>query len=242
MARTVNEDEHNIKRNEILDAAHRLVMTKGYQQMTIQDVISALGISKGAFYHYFDSKQTLLAGLIERIRELSQLALAPILENPELTALEKMQAYFTGAQRWKSGQKAYMIQILKVWYDDDNALVRQKVYATTAKYFAAELGKVIRQGVQEGSFSTPYPDQAAAMITSLLTAWGDDFAQALFEREEHGTALPENVTGENLEVTLAAYNHAVEQVLGAQPGSLHLIELETLREWVDTPAEAGITQ
>lgn len=241
MARTIKEEDYTQKRNEILDTAYRLVMTKGYEQMTIQDVISALGISKGAFYHYFDSKQALLAGLIERIRETSQAALAPIIENPEMTALEKIQAYFTSAQRWKSGQKDYMLQLLKVWYDDDNALVRQKVYATTAKYFASELGKVIHQGVEEGAFTTPYPDQAAGMMISLLTAWGDEFAQALFNQRENGTVMPENVTGGNLEVTLAAYNHAVEQVLGAKPGTLQLIDVETLREWMDVMETEGFS-
>lgn len=239
MARTIKEEDYTQKRNEILDAAYRLVMTKGYQQMTIQDVISALGISKGAFYHYFDSKQSLLAGMIERIREISQATLAPIIENPQMTAVEKIQAYFTSAQRWKSGQKEYMLQILKVWYDDDNAVVRQKVYATTARHFAGELSKVIRQGVEEGSFTTPYPDQAASMMISLLTAWGDEFAQALFEQQTHGIALPENVTGASLETTLAAYNHAVEQVLGAKPGILQLIDLETLREWMDVMEKEG---
>jgi len=52
---------------EILDVAQRLVNTKGYEQMTIQDLLDELQISKGAFYHYFGSKQALLEAIIERI-------------------------------------------------------------------------------------------------------------------------------------------------------------------------------
>ena len=51
MARTVKA--HAVRRNEILDVAQRLIYTKGYEQMTIQDILDGLQISKGAFYHYF---------------------------------------------------------------------------------------------------------------------------------------------------------------------------------------------
>ena len=54
MVRTIKEPSE--RRNDILDAARRLIYTKGYEQMTIQDILDELGISKGAFYHYFDSK------------------------------------------------------------------------------------------------------------------------------------------------------------------------------------------
>jgi AcrR family transcriptional regulator len=56
MARTVNEQEYAEKRGQILDAAQRLVYTKGYERMTIGDILADLQISSGAFYHYFDSK------------------------------------------------------------------------------------------------------------------------------------------------------------------------------------------
>ncbi|NPV57631.1 MAG: TetR/AcrR family transcriptional regulator, partial [Anaerolineae bacterium] len=38
MARNINPEEHNEKRNQIMDAAQRLIYTKGYQQMSIQDI------------------------------------------------------------------------------------------------------------------------------------------------------------------------------------------------------------
>ena len=56
MARIVNEAAHTARRNAILDAAQRAIITKGYEQMAIADLLSELRISSGAFYHYFDSK------------------------------------------------------------------------------------------------------------------------------------------------------------------------------------------
>lgn len=233
MARTINEEEYAVKRNEILDAAYRLVLTKGYLQMTIHDVQSALGISKGAFYHYFDSKQALLAGLIDRIRQEAEAVVLPIVEDPHLSAIEKLQGYFSVAQQWKSGRKAYLLQVLRMWYDDDNAVLRQKVNSTTIKGFSVLFTRIIQQGVEEGVFNTPFPDQAAGMVVALFQAFGETFAQAMLEQYANGLPPPRNGAAHNLPATVAAYNQAVERILGAPPGSLHLIDPETLQEWLE---------
>ena len=51
---------HAVRRDEFVDAAQRLIQSPGYEQMSVQDVLDELGASKGAFYHYFDSKEALL--------------------------------------------------------------------------------------------------------------------------------------------------------------------------------------
>src|ERR1044071_10217614 len=66
MARTVNEQEHDAKHNAILDAAEHLLLTRGYEQTAIQDVLDALEMSKGAFYHYFASKSELVLAVVQR--------------------------------------------------------------------------------------------------------------------------------------------------------------------------------
>ena len=42
---------------KILDAAAALFAEKGYQSTTLQDIIDATGLSKGAVYHHFRGKQ-----------------------------------------------------------------------------------------------------------------------------------------------------------------------------------------
>ena len=84
----MNEAAHAERRNAFLDTAQRLIGTKGYEQMTIQDVLDDLGASKGALYHYFDSKQSLLKGIVERYAEAVEVHLARCAADPELTALE----------------------------------------------------------------------------------------------------------------------------------------------------------
>src|SRR5215813_5003396 len=95
MARTVNEEEYTTKRNEILDVAQRLVFTKGYERMSIQDILDALKISKGAFYHYFDSKAALLEAYIERGQDDLDKVCSAIVDDPSLSAPDKLRRFFT---------------------------------------------------------------------------------------------------------------------------------------------------
>ncbi len=179
MARTIKHKEHAERRNEILDAAQRLIYTKGYEQMSIQEILDDLHMSKGAFYHYYDSKQALLEALIERTMDEMERLLVPIVEDPSLPALAKLQRYFDAAARWKAARKAYMIELMRMWYDDHNALFRQKVFAATIVRVTPLLTAIIRQGVQEGTFTTPYPDQAGEIVVSLFQSLGDAFLAPL---------------------------------------------------------------
>ncbi len=228
--------EPTVRRNEIIAAAEGLVYTKGYEQMTIQDILDALHISKGAFYHYFDSKQALLEALIDHMIQIVVPLLAPIANDPHLSALEKLNRFFNTAARWKSAQKIYLLNLFRVWYDDDNAIVRQKMFAATIKQAGPLLGVIIRQGVQEGVFSTPYPDYAGDVALLLLQTGGDSVARMLLTTEPQRNDL------EFARNAVAAYTDSLERTLGAPQGSIHIVDDEILKVWfVSSHDEVAVT-
>ncbi|HEU5103312.1 MAG TPA: TetR/AcrR family transcriptional regulator, partial [Roseiflexaceae bacterium] len=229
MPRIVNEKEYAIKRNAILDVAQRLVYTKGYEQMAIQDILDELQMSKGAFYHYFDSKPALLEALTERMQQEALRLLTPIVEDPQLPALEKLQRFFDAAVQWKTARKAFMIELTRVWYADHNAIVRQKMMAMLSKGTIPLLTQIFHQGIQEGVFTITFPDQFGAIYLSLMQAVGDGFAELLLVDQPRGDEL------QRAERLVAAYTDALERLLGAPAGSLHLMDAEWLAEWFDAP-------
>jgi TetR/AcrR family transcriptional regulator, transcriptional repressor for nem operon len=229
MARTVKEEDYTARRNEILDVARRLVYTKGYEQMSIQDILDAMKISKGAFYHYFESKQVLLDGLIDRMLDESDQILRPIVDSKELSAIEKMQRYFDSSGRWKVAQKTFMIELLRIWRTDANALMRQKQEVAAIKHITPMLAEIIRQGIAEGTFSTKYPDQFGSMLLGLSRGFEDTVAELLLADKPPPDAL------QRLEAALGAYSESMERVLGAPPGSLPLGDIEMIKEWLTTP-------
>src|SRR4051794_41269773 len=74
--RAVNPHKHAARRDEFIEAGQRLIQTRGYEQLSIEDLLAEVGASKGAFYHYFDSKQSLLEAIIERLRAHALLRVA----------------------------------------------------------------------------------------------------------------------------------------------------------------------
>ena len=225
MARIVKEHEYAARRNAILDVARRLVETKGYEQMTIHDLLDALQISSGAFYHYFDSKPALLEVLIARMLDEVEQLLLPIVHDPELSALDKLQSFFATLNQWKIAQKPFVLAFMRVWYADDNALVRQKLHKTRVKRLMPWLTAIIRQGVQEGVLTTPYPDQAGRVLLSLVEDLGDTLAGLLLSDEpKQDDLLP-------IERIVAASTDALERVLGAPRASLQFVDAQTLKEW-----------
>ena len=168
MARIVNKEEYELRRNEILNAAQMLVYSKGYDQMSIQDILAAVHISKGAFYHYFDSKQALLEALIERLALQVIKIITPIVQDDRLPATEKLRRVFDMASRWKTDRKEYLIKMVNVWYADENAVLRQKAQSAVLPLIAPLLTTIFYQGVREGVFHTEYPDQISGIIFSLL--------------------------------------------------------------------------
>jgi AcrR family transcriptional regulator len=232
MARILNEEEHAARRNEILDAALQLIYTRGYEQMTIQDVIDALHISKGAFYHYFDSKHALLEGVVYRMTDAAKGLIQPIIDDPRLSAIEKFHAYFDTGVRWKSDRKDFFLALLRVWYHDDNAIVRQKVTATGMQWIRPVMETIIRQGVREGVFTTPTPEETGVVVVSLLESMSTALAALILAGDI------DNDQFDLLTRTVSAHQDALERILRAPTGSLHLMDVETLRVWVMTKENA----
>jgi TetR/AcrR family transcriptional repressor of nem operon len=231
MPRSLNEKEYALRRNAILDVTQRLVYTKGYEQMAIQDILDELQISKGAFYYYFDSKPALLEALIERMQQEVLRLFIPIVQDPQLGALEKLQRFFDVAVRWKTARKTFMLELTRVWYTDHNAIVRQKMMAMLSRGAVPLLTEIFHQGIREGVFNISFPDQIGAIYLSFMQAIGDGFAGLLLVDEPQGDEL------QRAEKLIAAYTDTLERLLGIPAGSLQLMDPESLKEWFPAPSD-----
>ena len=220
MAKHIKAQEYERKRNAILDVAQRCIVSSGYEQMSIQDILVELKISKGAFYHYFGSKQELLEVLVERMLSEAEGLLRPLMQDAQLTALEKLQRFFASLINWKSTQQGVVRALLRAWYADENALVRQKVRTSTLQRLAPLLTIAIRQGQQEGIVSTDYPDEVGEVALSLGMDLGDALGRMLLASE----GSVDNM--QRFGHTLAMYVNAMERVLGVRAGSLQVISMD----------------
>ncbi len=225
MARIVKQEEYSAKRNQILDVARSLVYAKGYEQMTVQDILDGLEISRGAFYHYFDSKQALLEALVDRMADDAGQTLLSFVAQPDLPAIEKFRRYLDGSARLKSDQKTLIVGLLRTWYTDENARIRQKLTTGSIERTAALLAPIIRQGIEEGVFTTRFPAQVAEIIAGVALSQLDTILALLLNPQLDQAGV------EELQTIQEAYVDTVERVLGAPAGSLRVFGPDAFREW-----------
>ena len=133
--------------------------------------------------------------------------------------------------QWKSGQKAYMMAILKAWYSDENALVRQKMIMTSTINLGELLNRVFLEGIKQGVFHTDYPEMAGRIVFALMTQMSDSLGHILLRVNSDPPGNGNDVI-KAMEQIICSYTDAIEKILGAESGSIHLIDLEAMKEWI----------
>jgi AcrR family transcriptional regulator len=79
------------RKEEIIAAAQKLFLEKGYLKTKVSDIVKSIGVSQGIFYYYFPSKEMVLDEIVVRYMTLHLAEAKKILENAELSPLMKME-------------------------------------------------------------------------------------------------------------------------------------------------------
>ena len=231
MPRVLDVSAHASRRERFLEAAARLIVIKGYQRMTVQDVLDDVQQSKGAFYHYFDSKQALVEGVIDeesgRIVEACQRRL----ETPGLPALNKLRQLFQEGNRLKLERKGLRLALLPMWLSDENAVIRQRMLFRARERLTPLLSQVITEGIDEGVFVTRYPDHVGRIVFAVVQDFQEAFIRLIVAPQ---SGVPDRVRVEQI---VAACHDTLERILGARSGALQLFDAVQLMGWFDRSGE-----
>lgn len=157
MVRVVKKPEE--RRREIVSASRSLFLKKGYENTTMQDVMTILQIAKGTTYHYFKSKEELLEAVVEDMAAEYMTAVETALNNCQGNALDKMRVLFF-AGRMPSEQK----DAIKNLHISGNMGMHVRLLAVTLTRLAPLYASVISQGCEEGLFHTEHPLECAEIL------------------------------------------------------------------------------
>jgi len=193
------------RRNDILDAAERLFTTKGYSATTVNDILQTVGIAKGTFYYYFQSKEEVMDAVVMRFIDTEIEAAQAIATDPNLQAAEKLFQIIMAHNR-DTDRKEQMIEQL---HEINNAEMHQKSLVETILRLSPVLTGVIEQGIAEGKFRTPYPKET---VEFLLVSSQFLFDEGLFQWEP-----------DELLRKAVAFIHILEATLGAETGSFEYL-------------------
>lgn len=212
MARIVKKAAE--RREEILQTAQQLFYSTGYDTTSVNMIIQQMGISKGAFYHHFKSKEELLNALTKRFTAEIMMQLDPIMNNPELNALEKLNQIFLRSSILKMERFDFIVTIIKAIYQNTNYLLRQKLNDSNIAASLPLMTEILTQGKEEGVFHIENPAVAARILLQFSTAVSGYNAELLLRLSEDPTAI------EEVQNQLQFYKLAIERMLGAPENSI----------------------
>jgi AcrR family transcriptional regulator len=211
------------RRTEILDAAQRLFMSRGYDATTVNDLITVVGISKGAFYHHFSSKDDVLHALVWRMAEQGLAAVLPLLEREDLTPLEKLKAFFNEGQQYKKENFAALRSITKVLFREENLRLRLRSAEQMTEIIVPHLGRVLEEGSKQGEFEIEDPEETARLVLHLGLLLHQARAVAL--------KIAESRRAEAILLLHRRANsceRAIERLLGVPKHSLSIVDPELI--------------
>lgn len=194
-------------RNQLLDAALELFSRRGYTETSVNAIIAHVGVSKGAFYHYFESKDQLLATLCKRLTDKQLAIIMTITNETNLSAPQKLVNIALALEAMAINEEARHINNLlqeNPTVTTVHAVIRDATKRATELY-----QQVIEQGMSEGVFATQYPGELARLYVQLVN---------IFKREL--TTLRSDPSG--LQRTLMFYEESLCRLLGAAPGTIDL--------------------
>ena len=151
---------------KILTVAMRLFLEKGYERTTIQDIVDQLGgLTKGAVYHHFKSKEEIMDAVTEKMFWDNN-PFEKVRGRTDLTGLEKMKEVIrlTQEPEWSSLARQSM-PILK------NPKLLAKCIEDNQRIATPRWLALIEEGMADGSIRTEYPREAAELLTLLDTVW-----------------------------------------------------------------------
>ena len=213
-----------LRRQNILNAAEKLLYTRGYESTSVQDIIDALGFSKGGFYHHFESKLALLEAICEdRAQRAFALAERAVSEC-DGDAVEKLDALFQSATMLQSDSVDFISLLLRVAYREDGALMREKMKQQQLLLYLPLMQQIIDEGVAQGDFFTPFPVEIGEMIMRLSMQLTDEIAFLLAKAKRNPEVLM------TIFDKLKLYRHAIEHLLNAPFGRINILQLHELEK------------
>lgn len=194
--------DSEIRKNEILDVAEELFVTKGYNKTTIIDILDRVGIAKGTFYYYFKSKEEVMDEIIFRVVDRDVEKAETIVKDNNMSPIEKIQTILM-SQKAELGDKKD--KLIEQFHAPGNAEMHQRSLVYSVKKLSPVLAEVVKQGIEVGVFETEYPLEA---VEFLMAAAEFVFDIGLWSWNQ-----------EELEKKASAFINMVERVLGAKSGS-----------------------
>ena len=164
-ARKTKQAQREISVEALLQAALRLFVHNGFEQTSVDKIAEAAGLSKGAIYFYFDSKEALLHGLLDQTEKVVVDRMVKTIAGAGPEASDKIAVFVNGqAELGVTDPDRVLLLILSsLEFHNHEGAINDRVQAIYARMYAI-LEDVIELGKAQRAFRRDLPTAVQAAI------------------------------------------------------------------------------
>ena len=185
------------RKQELLEIAYRLFISKGYENTSVDDIITEAGMAKGTYYYYFVSKEQTLEEVIEMMIDKETESAATFLEAP--IPIEQKMIGIISSIRPSAEEEPIEGALMQ----PENIIMHQKIKKKIVEKAVPLLVKVAKEGVEQGIFSC---DNIPERVRMMLILSNELFDEAEFSEKD-----------------IDIYIDISEKLLGAKKGTMSFI-------------------
>lgn len=155
----------------ILDTAQRLFIEKGYEHTTIQDIIDNLGgLTKGAVYHHFSSKEDILKAVTARLFHDNSLSgkWSKIAEDASLNGAQKLKSMLYEALVDEQEQK---FRSMGIHLQNMPHMLSDLLLRSVNDIAPNAIKPVLEEGICDGSIKVPFAKELSEVVSLLANVW-----------------------------------------------------------------------
>lgn len=155
----------------ILDTAQRLFIEKGYEHTTIQDIIDKLGgLTKGAVYHHFSSKEDILKAVTARLFHDNSLSgkWSKIAEDASLNGAQKLKSMLYEALVDEQEQK---FRSMGIHLQNMPHMLSDLLLRSVNDIAPNAIKPVLEEGIRDGSIKVPFAKELSEVVSLLANVW-----------------------------------------------------------------------
>ena len=185
------------RKQELLQIAYRMFISRGYESTSVDEIIEEAGIAKGTFYYYFETKEQLLEEVIGMMIDRETEAAEQVLK-AEIPIPQKIVGIISALRPTREE-----MPIEGALMQPENMVMHGKIRKKIVEKAVPLLAEVVEEGIAEGVFSC---DCIPERVRMLLVISSDTFDEGRFTAQD-----------------VTVFIDMTEKLLGAQPGTMAFI-------------------
>ena len=211
----------DLRKQEILQTAEELFCKKGYEDTSVQDILDILHLSKGSFYHHYESKESLLEAIcVRRASDISERSIRDASSIQD--SMEKLAFLYAGLIPLRDERLSFLLMLLPVFSTPQGRSIRSCYCDALSAAFREPIQKQLQICNEKELVLCPDIPFFTEITVKVINDMWCNLCDLMIRSVQEGNDLPD------LSAPVHHYRMSVERLLSAPYGSVSLLSIPDL--------------